>query len=498
MTGADASASHRALLDRLNEVAPELVADARRQSAVGDVALLAREVLTAVRDGGELAGYWLAYVAFAAAFPTEPQLDGFRRAIHLASESDLVTDALASIEIAHRTHRRSTRTIRILRDEILVDVGFSATHVHNTGIQRVVRSVLPRWSAAGHPFTLLAWTADDAGYREPNGVEQARVLSWGADGGAHTADSPDDALLVPWRSRIFLPEVPQYEQCRLLACVAASGAADIDLIGYDVIPITSADTVMAAESERFAIYLDVVKRSRAVHAISDTVRDEFAGFVGALSAQGLPGPVVNGVSLAVDVPAAARAVAAASVGTAELPTMVCLGSHEPRKNQEAVLFAAERLHREGRRFRLVFVGGGSRRAYAGFDRRLALLRSRGMNVESARRMGDDELWALIGSSRFSVFVSLHEGFGLPVAESLALGIPVLTSSHGSMHEIAGHGGCVEVDPRDDEAILDGMRALLTDDALHERLASEAAAIAPRTWDDYARLLWDGVSEGRRR
>jgi len=229
-----------------------------------------------------------------------------------------------------------------------------------------------------------------------------------------------------------------------------------------------------------------------VHAISETVREEFEGFVSALSSQGLVGPAVDAVSLAVDVPGDARALAAAARGTAELPTMVCVGSHEPRKNQGAVLFAAQQLHREGRRFRLVFIGGGNRRAYAEFDRHVAALRRGGMQVETHRKMGDRELWQTLGASRFSVFVSLHEGFGLPVAESLAVGVPVLTSDRGSLHEIAAYGGCLQVDVRDDVAIREGMRRLLDDDELRDGLAAEAEGIRSRSWDEYAGELWSSV------
>ncbi len=76
-----------------------------------------------------------------------------------------------------------------------------------------------------------------------------------------------------------------------------------------------------------------------------------------------------------------------------------------------------------------------------------------------------------------------------MAESLALGTPVITSEYGSMAEIAAGGGALTVDPRDDHAIADAMRDLLTDDALLAQLESQARARPSRTWDDYARETW---------
>jgi glycosyltransferase involved in cell wall biosynthesis len=89
-----------------------------------------------------------------------------------------------------------------------------------------------------------------------------------------------------------------------------------------------------------------------------------------------------------------------------------------------------------------------------------------------------------------VFTSLHEGYGLPVAESLAYGTPTLTTEYGSTAEIAAEGGALTVDPRDDDALVGAMRRLLTDDALIEQLAADARQRPTRTWDDYARELWD--------
>ena len=179
--------------------------------------------------------------------------------------------------------------------------------------------------------------------------------------------------------------------------------------------------------------------------------------------------------------------------------MLCVGSHEPRKNQEAVLFAAEVLSRAGLDFELVFVGGGNATALHDFDRRMRRLNARGAHVSSYRRLQDGQLWRLYARARFTVFVSLHEGFGLPVAESLALATPALTSNFGSLAEIARDGGCVTVDPRDDLAIVEAFRALLTDDELLGRLRAEAVARESKSWHDYADELWsEAIESGRPR
>jgi glycosyltransferase involved in cell wall biosynthesis len=174
-----------------------------------------------------------------------------------------------------------------------------------------------------------------------------------------------------------------------------------------------------------------------------------------------------------------------------VPLVVCVGTHEPRKNHLALLHAAELMWREGVLFSLALVGGRSWND-AGFRLALAAARERNRPVETVTSLSDRELWAAYRVARCTVFPSLNEGFGLPVAESLACGTPAVTSRYGSMAEITADGGAVLVDPRDDHDVAAGLRSVLTDDALLSRLRAEAAARPRRTWDDYSRDVWGSL------
>jgi glycosyltransferase involved in cell wall biosynthesis len=74
---------------------------------------------------------------------------------------------------------------------------------------------------------------------------------------------------------------------------------------------------------------------------------------------------------------------------------------------------------------------------------------------------DDELVTLYNQCRALVFLSLYEGFGLPIVEAMACGAPVLTSNVSSMPEVAGEAACV-VDPQDATAIKAALHRLTTD------------------------------------
>ncbi|WP_054491865.1 glycosyltransferase family 4 protein, partial [Ardenticatena maritima] len=99
---------------------------------------------------------------------------------------------------------------------------------------------------------------------------------------------------------------------------------------------------------------------------------------------------------------------------------------------------------------------------------------------------DEEKPALIGGARLFVFPSVYEGFGLPVLEALACGVPVITTTASSLPEVAGNAG-VLVPPDDETSLAQALDRLMQDDALHAQLAAEAVRQAARfSWNATAR------------
>jgi glycosyltransferase involved in cell wall biosynthesis len=425
---------------------------------------------------------WLLMTALTAVLPDPDQVQAAVRTRDLTGPSDLGTWLLEAGWGPASSAGALELEMDVVSDSVVVDVDFSARHDLHTGIQRVVRETLPRW-ARDHEMTLVAWTDPGGAMRHLVGPERNRVLHW--HDRTRSAESSDGVarhrIVVPWRSRVLLPENPPPEHCPAIAAISLYSGNAVGLIGYDLIPAISPELIHVGLPDRFMRYLQAVKHADRVVGISGAATREFRGFAAMLAAQGLTGPTVVECSLPVEVPPGEP------LPPGDLPLVVSIGSFEPRKNQLAVLHAAEHLWREGLRFRVQFIGGGGWATE--FDGMLARLRSAGRPVERRTAITDEELWGTVRSARFTVFPSLHEGFGLPVAESLACGVPCLTSDRGSTLEIAEGGGALVVDPMDDEQIADQMRRLLTDDALLEDLHRQALARPLRTWDDYARELW---------
>ena len=94
----------------------------------------------------------------------------------------------------------------------------------------------------------------------------------------------------------------------------------------------------------------------------------------------------------------------------------------------------------------------------------------------------------------TMFVSLMEGFGLPVLESMASGTPVLTSSASSLPEIAGNAALC-VDPLDIDAISSGIEKLVNDKEFYRQCVDRGKIrAAAYSWNDTAKQTWDLLLE----
>lgn len=170
------------------------------------------------------------------------------------------------------------------------------------------------------------------------------------------------------------------------------------------------------------------------------------------------------------------------------PYVLFVGTLEPRKNLSRLLAAFARLENSLREQYLLVIAGG--KGWGNIDLP-AQARALGIqkNVRMLGYVNDARLATLYTNARFLAMPSLYEGFGLPVLEALACKTPVLIANTASLPEVAGAAG-LPVDPLDVDSIRDGMQALLTDDALRQRLIDHAPAnLARFGWEKAAQALW---------
>lgn len=476
-----------ALLDR----APEPVDDDPARDSI----LMLECLVRALRKNPSRKGVWLLYIAVAAALPTPDELDDAVRVVDLQSVGEIF------LWLLERTHATDTpkdalMSLRLISDRVVVDVDHTAQHDLHTGIQQVVRRTLPIW-ARQHPIELVVWTKSRRGLRSLTDKETNRVLNWGVEPqNASAVPEATNVLIVPWHTIVALPETPPRSSSDRLAALARDSGNHVVAVGYDCIPAVSADLVAPDEPVKFSRYLTIIKHSRRVAGISKSAAMEFRGFSSALAVQGLDGPKVIECSLpSSSVTTGAGREVPLGVDRddrppRDVPLILSVGSFEPRKNQLALIHAAETLWRERFQFQLLLIAGSAWSSEV--PDAIRELKERGRPIESRTSAPDSEVIAAYRRARFSVFPSLHEGYGLPVVESLSLGTPVITGAYGATAEVGLGGGAVLVDPRDDEALVNAMRLLLSDDAVLADLKSQIHERPRRTWDDYASELWAGL------
>jgi alpha-1,3-rhamnosyl/mannosyltransferase len=101
-----------------------------------------------------------------------------------------------------------------------------------------------------------------------------------------------------------------------------------------------------------------------------------------------------------------------------------------------------------------------------------------------------DLPALVSGARLFVFPSLHEGFGLPILEAQACGVPVVCSRSSSLPEAAGEAAIL-FDPLDVDAMADAIRRGLSDEGWRAEMISRGFENVKRfSWERSARQVYD--------
>ena len=135
-------------------------------------------------------------------------------------------------------------------------------------------------------------------------------------------------------------------------------------------------------------------------------------------------------------------------GDSEPEYFIAFGGIDPRKNVDRIVSAFALVRASRPTLRLVLIGAQGHHRGGGKA-----------GVEARPYVSEDELVGLYASARALVYPSLREGFGVPILEAMALGVPVITSDREPMRELAGDAGLL-VDPESTQAIREAMEAVL--------------------------------------
>lgn len=154
-----------------------------------------------------------------------------------------------------------------------------------------------------------------------------------------------------------------------------------------------------------------------------------------------------------------------------------LGTLEPRKNITALIDAYAHLRQKyGRREKLVLAGGKGWLYEAVFEKVRQLELETEIVFPGFVADAEQALWYQAASA--FAYPSLYEGFGIPVAEALACGLPVVTANISSLPE-AGADIALCVDPHNIDGLAQALHRALTDQAYRERCRVMAPSIAQK-------------------
>jgi glycosyltransferase involved in cell wall biosynthesis len=217
------------------------------------------------------------------------------------------------------------------------------------------------------------------------------------------------------------------------------------------------------------------KRAAGLIAVSENTRRDAARVLG-----------LDAAKIRVIYPGVAETFFDAAPAPCARPYVLYVGTLEPRKNVDRLLDAWSSLP-AGLRAEFDLAAAGPQGWHA--DRTMARLRSPEMAACGVRYLGyvpEPQMPGLTAGATIFVYPSLYEGFGFPVAQAMAAGVPVITSGVSSLPEIAG-GAAALVDPRSVDEIRAALERLLTSPSARAQMAQAGRVQAQRfRWESCAR------------
>jgi glycosyltransferase involved in cell wall biosynthesis len=380
-------------------------------------------------------------------------------------------------------------------------IAHTANFEGNSGIQRVTRNLARCLQAAGEQLVFVNWSREHAAPTRAGDDDLPNLSRWhgppfrsqSASGQPLHCDDTDRGDLLG--SLLLVPEVPYYSAeaenlAGALLDYARRHGMRSAVIFYDLIPITCTGyEPLRLDHE---LYVKEIARADLILPISRTSGRNLEAYCSdtlKLRATEMPSIIpcpLGEEYLAHD---RVRHVTDADSGPIRI---VCVGTVEPRKNQLELVrvfnvFCAAHPELD---VRLTLAGN----IMSAEIKPLEALLKENPRVEFKHHVPDADIAELYRTCHFTVFPSVEEGFGLPIAESLWFGKPCLCANFGSMAELAAGGGCVTIDTRSPAELQRGLENLILDRALRMQVAREAVSRPMRYWQAHAQDVRWALSE----
>ena len=170
------------------------------------------------------------------------------------------------------------------------------------------------------------------------------------------------------------------------------------------------------------------------------------------------------------------------------PYFIYLGSLHPRKNVDKLILGYSSFREKyASDIGMVIYGRKAWKSEAIFE---AYENSPFKSDIQFMDNSEGSIHQLMGAALGLCYVSLHEGFGIPILEAFSAGIPVITSNRSSMPEVAGDAALL-ADPESVESISDQMNRMATDETLRNELVKKGFERLKRfSWEESANIIFE--------
>lgn len=382
---------------------------------------------------------------------------------------------------------------------ILIDVSTSLRWKgHNpVGIVRTERELAQHFLNHCPQAAFFTYdTAEDTFWLVPK--EQVAAIFSETPAIAAAAPSPgrlDESVLLRFRPNDVVVSVGlQWDigyMARLYAEKKRRGMFVVQMV-YDIVPIVMPEYCVPGMERKFPQFIvDTAWTADLVFCISESTRRDLERYYERV---GLRAPAMARVVLGSDIPAAQQADPAGKFGLESGEFVLYVSTIEPRKNHQMLFNIWRELYATAREslVPLIFVGNAG---WNTADMMHFIKASEALYPDYVRVMSnvaDAELDWLYRNARFTLYPSLYEGWGLPVAESLARGKVCIASNTSSIPEVGGPLSDL-LDPLDYARWRDRIRHYLTDaEALAAREAEIRGGFEPVSWGACMRRFHDDL------
>jgi glycosyltransferase involved in cell wall biosynthesis len=226
---------------------------------------------------------------------------------------------------------------------------------------------------------------------------------------------------------------------------------NLSVLVYDLLPISNPEFFAASSIQSFPNYLNLLSKASNIVTISDFTLNQVQKFADV-------NPDINMKSI--HLPIGFKELLEDKSKSGVVPKFLCVGSIEPRKNHLSILRAAEHCWEKGHKFQLVFVGGQGWNNASIIDY-CKDLKTKNRDLKIINDASDSALLELYCEASAYISVPWVEGFGLPLAEAMSTGKPVIASDISSHREFGDKRNVFFVKPDDVRGIANLMSGLLS-------------------------------------